>query len=237
MFDLSHQSMSALFAQLPRAATGATVTAGDGAYHGLERRSSASHAARLLALMFDEIDYGVLLVTADTSTLLHANHAARAELDANYPLQLFGRELQARHAADAAPLHDALSGARRGLRKLVTLGAEGHRVGVSVVPLGSPGDAGPQATLLLLGKRQVCERLSVQWFARAHALTPAETRVLEGLCEGDDPRDVARKHQVGLATVRTQIGCIRAKTGTDSIRELVRRVAVLPPMRSALRTT
>jgi DNA-binding CsgD family transcriptional regulator len=235
MFDLSHPSMSALFAQRPPAAPDAGATAGEGAYRGLERRSQASHATRLLALIFDEIDYGVLLVSADTGTLLHANHAARAEFDAGYPLQLFGRELQARHAADAAPLHDALAGARRGLRRLVTLGAEGQRVGVSVVPLGALGDTGPQATLLLLGKRQVCERLSVQWFARAHSLTPAETRVLEGLCEGDDPRDVAAKHRVGLATVRTQIGCIRAKTGTDSIRELVRRVAVLPPMMNALR--
>jgi DNA-binding CsgD family transcriptional regulator len=38
-----------------------------------------------------------------------------------------------------------------------------------------------------------------------------------------------------MATVRSQIGSIRAKTGAESIRELVRRVAVLPPMRSALR--
>jgi DNA-binding CsgD family transcriptional regulator len=90
-------------------------------------------------------------------------------------------------------------------------------------------------TLLLMGKRTVCERLSVQWFARTHALTPTETRVLEALCEGDDPREVAARHAVGMATVRSQIRSIRLKTGAESIRELVRRVAVLPPMRSALR--
>jgi DNA-binding CsgD family transcriptional regulator len=86
-----------------------------------------------------------------------------------------------------------------------------------------------------MGKRTVCERLTVQWFARAHALTPTETRVLEALCEGDQPREVAARHQVGMATVRSQIGSIRNKTGAESIRELVRRVAVLPPMRCALR--
>ena len=34
---------------------------------------------------------------------------------------------------------------------------------------------------------------------------------------------------------RTQIGAIRVKTGTNSIRDLVRRVALLPPLVGALR--
>jgi hypothetical protein len=38
-----------------------------------------------------------------------------------------------------------------------------------------------------------------------------------------------------VSTVRTQIGSIRAKTGANSIRELVRQVAVLPPLVGALR--
>jgi hypothetical protein len=40
---------------------------------------------------------------------------------------------------------------------------------------------------------------------------------------------------VAVSTVRTQIGSIRAKTGAGSIRELVRQVAVLPPLVGALR--
>ena len=40
---------------------------------------------------------------------------------------------------------------------------------------------------------------------------------------------------VALSTVRTQINSIRAKTGAASIRALVRQVAVLPPLVSALR--
>jgi hypothetical protein len=41
------------------------------------------------ALMLDEVDYGMLLV-ADDMLVLHANHVARAELDAEHPLQLLG---------------------------------------------------------------------------------------------------------------------------------------------------
>ena len=45
----------------------------------------------------------------------------------------------------------------------------------------------------------------------------------------------AAQHGVGLATVRTQIGCIRSKVGAQSIRDLLRMVGTLPPMLSALR--
>lgn len=204
------------------------------AYRGPERRSSASQATRWLSLMLDEVDYGMLLL-ADAAQVLHVNHAARAELDAGHPLQMLGRELRAREPQDVARLHDALSGAHRGLRKLVTLGMPGQRVSIAVVPLGVLGSGGPTATLLVLGKRQVCEPLSVQWFARSHGLTPAETRVLEGLCNGLDPREIAELHGVGMATVRSQIGSIRQKTAAESIRDLVRQVAVLPPMVGVLR--
>jgi DNA-binding CsgD family transcriptional regulator len=40
---------------------------------------------------------------------------------------------------------------------------------------------------------------------------------------------------VAVSTVRTQIGSIRAKAGAGSISELVRQVAVLPPLVGALR--
>ena len=101
--------------------------------------------------------------------------------------------------------------------------------------LSTRSDDLDRATLLVLGKRQVCEQLSVQSFARSVNLTPAETRVLEQLCRGVRPTTIARQHGVAVSTVRTQIGSIRAKTGAASISELVRQVAVLPPMVNALR--
>ena len=198
-------------------------------YRGPERRAGPAPVARWLSMMLDEIDYGMLLLT-DEAELVHVNHAARAELDAGHPLQLLGRQLRARHAQDVARLHDALASAvQRGLRRLVSLGDGGDRVNIAVIPLGA------KATLVVLGKRHLSERISVQCFARMHGLTPAETRVLESLCEGLDPREIAELNEVGLATVRTQIGSIRAKTGADNIRALVRQVAVLPPMVGALR--
>ncbi len=203
-------------------------------YRGPERRSAASQGARWLALALDEVDFGMVLV-ADDGQVLHANHAARAELDDEHPLQLLGRELRARLAADAAALLDALSAARRGLRRMVHLGERDRKASIVIVPLGALAAGGQQASLLMLNKREVCGNLSAQCFASSHGLTPAETRVLLALSQGKKPREVAEAHGVGLATVRTQIGSIRAKTGTAGIRDLVSRVATLPPMVSSLR--
>lgn len=206
-------------------------------YLGPERRAIGRDSASWLTRMLDEIDYGMLLVTADAQ-VTYLNHAARQELDGQHPLQLLGRALRAHRPQDVAPLFEALAAAQRGLRRLMTLGAGEQRVSVSVVPLPDSGDAtrgGSALTLLVLGKRQVCAKLSVQGFARSMGLTPAETRVLESLCTGVRPSEIAKSAGVAVSTVRTQIGSIRAKTGAPSIRELARQVAVLPPLVGALR--
>lgn len=209
------------------AATGAVAPA------GLEARQVERSLSLCLAHMLDEIDYGMLLVDAEGG-VHYSNHAARLELAGAHPLHLRTHDLVAHCADDAQALSAALAAAQRGLRRLVTLGKGEQRVAVSVVPLAGQPRLGA-LTLLVLGKRQVCEQLSVQGFARSVALTPAETRVLEMLCGGVQPNAIASRQGVAVSTVRTQIGSIRAKTGASSIRDLVRQVAVLPPLVGALR--
>lgn len=189
----------------------------------------ASPLGHLLARALDELDYGIALLGAD-GEVLHLNHRARQLLDASLALQWSGTRLAASDPQDAATLQEALHAAtRRGLRRLLALGRGAARQSAALVPV----EAGVAA--LLLGKSQVCEDLSIQCFARNHALTAAETRVLSGLGSGARPTQIAREQGVKLSTVRTQIGAIREKTGADSIGALVRQVAALPPMVGALR--
>jgi len=220
---------------LERLLAGTALGSGSDAYKEPKRRHAGRDLATTwFALMCDEVDYGMLLVEAD-GRVVYMNHAARVELDGQHPLQLVGAALQAQCASDVVQLHDALTAAQqRKLRRLLMLGEGEHRVSISVVPLPS-NDGHEGMTLLMLGKRQVSQRLSLQAFARGVALTPAETRVLESLCEGLDPREIARQNAVGLATVRSQIHSIRAKTGAPTVGALVRQVAVLPPLVEALR--
>lgn len=203
-------------------------------YQGPERRGESPATTQWLAHMLDEVDYGLLLIV-DGSHVLHINHAARTQLNAQHPLQVVGQTLRVREAADLPPLHAAIVAARRGLRQLVTMGRGDAAVSVAVTPLGVLGLGGPPATLLTLGKRTLCTPLTVQMFARGHALTPTETRVLEALCRGLDPRDLGAEMGVDMTTIRTHISAIRGKVGADSVSEVVRRVAVLPPVVGVLK--
>ncbi len=191
----------------------------------------------LLAFMLDEIDHAMLLV--DGATLIHANRAARQELDGkrggDHPLVVRDGVVTARRAADAAAIDEAILAAKeRGTRKLLALGDKAQRVNVAVVPMAvTPGDD-HAAVLLVLSKRQVCGDLAIFWFARTHGLTQAESVVLHALCKGHGPSEIAQKNAVAISTVRTQLASIRAKTLMPSLRELVNQVACLPPLVHAL---
>ena len=188
-----------------------------------------------LALALDEIDYGVVLVDAQGRTL-HANHSARSELRGDHPLclQADGR-LVAGSADDARSLAAALADARQGKRRMLTLGQRSQRVSLAVVPLPRQPDQAGERTALILGKREVCEPLSLQCFAHSHDLTLAETRVLGLLCNGVAPGAIARELGVATCTVRTHLSAIRAKTGSPNLQALLRRVAALPPMLGVVR--
>lgn len=207
-------------------------------YAGPERRGAASLQHRRMAQMLDTLDYGMLLI-GENLDVSHINKAARRDMDDHHPLQWVGGQLQARLQKDQQPLRDALVGAtQRGLRRLLQLGdSQGpgrQRISVAVVPLPALGADEQPGAVVLLGKRQVCEELTVEWFARSHGLTMAETTVIKGLCADLTPHEIAARQGVGLATIRTQIGSIRIKTGAGSIRALVQQVALLPPLVSAL---
>ena len=230
MFETANTTLSTHRAPFPLTSSG---------FSGQRGQASASESVpkaawHWLAAALDELDYGIVLLF-DGINVVHINDAARVELDDKHPLQLQGSELRARLARDVAPLHDAVSDASlRGMRRLLTLGKDAERASVSVVPLEA-ADAGPRAVLVVLGKRTVCESLSVQGFARSYGLTAAETRVLVALCNGVPPAQAAVELGVAISTIRSQIGSMRQKTGAESIRALVRQVAVLPPVKGALR--
>lgn len=183
--------------------------------------------------LLDELAIGVMVLRGD-GHVMFSNHPARAETRQQGSVCVVDGRLQACRSEDAALLAGAVAAAQRGLRRMVTLGHPGQRRELAFVPLASaPGE--PALMAMLFGRSRLCEPISVQCFAKAHELTPAEARVLELLCEGMDPRSIAEVNAVGMATVRTQVHAIREKTGTCSIRELIRRVALLPPMVSTLR--
>ncbi len=88
----------------------------------------------------------------------------------------------------------------------------------------------PSYALLVFAKQQLCDTTTVTLFARERGLTGAEGQVLEQVCKGLRPSQIATRHGVQISTVRTQLRAIRHKTASDSVRELVEKVSVLPPL-------
>ncbi len=192
-----------------------------------------------LALMLDQVDHPMILLS-DDQTVLHANRAAQVELEAGagkaaHPLLWRDGKVVAAERADAAELAEAMLAARtRGIRKLLSLGSKGCRISVSVTAMPATAADPHGAILLVMGKRHVCGDLSVFWFARSHGLTQAECTVLQSLCKGLGPSEIAHEHAVAISTVRTQLASIRSKTGMANLRDLVNAVACLPPLMHAL---
>ena len=198
-----------------------------------ERRQAESLSSHWLSLVLEELDYGVVLLNA-AGRVLHCNLAAKRSLDEAHPLQICGNQLRCRDSKDCAPFSEALSAAEQeGRRCLLRLGTDEMSCNVVVVPLNR--DVSQAAVLLVLERRQLCGELATQWFALRYGLTPTETEVLKALSAGARPGLVAEQQGVAISTVRTQIQSIRAKSGADSISELLRQLAVLPPLVSALR--
>jgi len=198
--------------------------------------SAAGANATLLARVLDEIDYGLLLVSV-AGALRYANQLGLREVTGHGPLYLEHGQLHARAPADQGPLHAALFDAQRGRRRLFSVGHNGGSVSVAAVPMPA-GDDDPNEPLVLLvfGKRCASETLTVDFYARCHALTATETNVLKRICGGLKPKEIAREHGVAISTIRSHICSIRVKTQTESIRDLVNRIAVLPPITPAMKT-
>lgn len=214
-------------------------------WNGMPPRHGVAIADGCLALMLDQIDYGVMLVD-DAQRLLHANRAARTHLAQQPGLRVTDGALVADDPRDQQSLRLAIQAASAcGLRRMLTIGGETHGLVVAIVPMPRTGDdeeegeggAGAAATsggvLVMMSRRAICSELSAQGFARDHGLSSAEVHVLMGLCLGHPPAEIATRQGVALSTVRTQIANIRLKTHSASIRDLVQRVAQLPPMPSA----
>jgi DNA-binding CsgD family transcriptional regulator len=183
-----------------------------------------------LGALMDEVDLG-LLVVARSGGLLFINGCAEQMMSSgdhpwasteggHWQLTALGAEL----------LRAVETTLARRTRKMLRLSpAAGGQV-VAVLPF----DALPDAALVNLGRPQICEPLSIQCFAISHGLTSSETQVLVHLCNGLRPTEIASRQGVLMSTVRTQISALRCKAGCGSIDALIRRVAMLPPMRSAL---
>ena len=208
-------------------------------YVGPERRTRGNGLWQLLAAVLDEVDYGLMLV-ANGGRVIHANHFARQILDGGHLLEIRAGKLRALTPQGQTRLLDAVVAAQhKDTRSMLNLGTEGAAaVGLSVVPL--PISVNTQShterpVLITLQRSQLVEALSVGAFARTHNLSRREEEVLGCLCAGMKPTAIAKQLQISEGTIRTHVHNLKVKAHCHSMVELVKRVAVLPPIMTALK--
>jgi DNA-binding CsgD family transcriptional regulator len=183
----------------------------------------------LLALLVDELAHGVLIVSAQ-GRILHANHAARRELDHAAVLGAERGELKVLMPADAKAFQNAMGKAIAGRRSLIKLAAEGVDFTLAVVPLQRQAGVPCERIALMLSRVGVSESGVFGAFARNHGLTHTEEQVLVFLCRCLSTPEIAIQMKVAVSTVRSHVRSLCAKTASSGVRELVNRVAILPPV-------
>ena len=182
-----------------------------------------------LAALMDELAHGVVLATLE-GKVLHANQAAHNELSRRRTLLEVDGHLKGRTADGTRLLHERLARLADGKRSLLEVPAEGgSTLTLALVPLRA-SLAEPVRAAILFSRAAVCDSLMLCFFARTYRLTATEEHVLGILCEGFSAPEVASRMDIAVSTVRSHIRSLCAKTRSGGVRELVSRIAVLPPM-------
>ena len=178
--------------------------------------------------VLEEIDYGLILVGADCE-VQHANHLARHELSRERFMRTQNERLLGTSSWQTEQIVRGVQRAAQGRREMILLRNGELCLHVACVPLFHGYEEGG-SVLLMLGRQNDTGNLALTFFSRSHGLTPAEEAVLKSLCEGLRVPEIATAKGVSENTVRTHVRSLRDKTGINSIRGMIQRIANLPPV-------
>lgn len=203
----------------------------------LRRLNGVDLMQRAAWASLDALRHPVLVLDGDRR-VAHANLAGAALLAAGDGLACAKRELRA-----SAPSHAGRLGALIG--RAVPRAGEVPRAGALHLPRPSGGPhlalvamplqagtgwdlPGAPAALLCVGDPAAAARLPPAMLAELFGLTGAEAALASDLLGGGDLRGIATCSGRSLATVRTHLARLMAKTGTARQAELTRMLAGLP---------
>ena len=211
----------------------------------------ASLAQTLAACALDAMASGVIIID-QYARILHRNAAADEVLASRQCVAVDSGHVTVTYMPDVRQFSQALTKAAAGQRSMIALGAMSDAL-VAVVPLRTPQAAPVQATTsagkgptaaaksahnsgaqhfaLIFSRTDMCEALSLKPFAGAYELTPTEERVLALISTGQTVPEMAKRFNLGAATIRTHVRNICNKTNCHGLREIVTRLAVLPALK------
>jgi DNA-binding CsgD family transcriptional regulator len=192
--------------------------------------------AATLSNVLDGMSAGVFLLDGG-GRIVHANVDARMIFNAGDFLRAVNGRIVACDVDFDQSLREALSAAAgedgnidTKARALPSITHSGERYVVHVLPL-TPGARGPVGSLrsavaaLFVRKAALDSSLLPEIVAKAYRLTPAELRVLRAIVDVGGVPEVAAALGVAPTTVKTHLGRLFEKTGTNRQADLVKLVA------------
>ncbi len=198
----------------------------------------------MLETTLDLLNAGVVLADGD-GRIVHANTAARSFIEGS-ALSTANGQMSARNAQSASELRAAIASAaggttsdipREGFSVLAT-NPDGRDLAIWVLPLDSGlrrDFGGTFAASVALFMRELGDTSSfpAELFIRRYGITPAECQLLVFLTQGFTLADTASTLGISIATARTHIARLLAKTGTESQIHLMRlAISALAPATS-----
>ncbi|MBV8745679.1 MAG: helix-turn-helix transcriptional regulator [Xanthobacteraceae bacterium] len=183
----------------------------------------------------DALSAAVFLLDAG-GRIMHANTAGHELLDASNVLRATGHRLVAVNAQTEQVLNAAVAAAARGDTAagasgiaLALITRDGARYLGHVLPLRSGLRAQSEhmhgASIALFVRRVGMELPPSELVGQTYKLTAAELRVLFGIVKVGGVPDVAARLGVAETTIKTHLGRVFEKTGTNRQADLVKLVA------------
>ena len=195
-----------------------------GAYNGGAAAPQPARSQRLAALgqcLMQRLETPLIVADAD-GAVLEANPAATRRIERRDGLWLdAGGRLALRQAGRWVPLsrwHAQVAASGEMVLPLEAEGSAPMQITLRAMPAGeSSGQAGGW----LLATIEQVQLTRTDAMRRRFRFTHTQARLAEMLCEGMRPTCAAEKLGVKISTVRTHVGQMYEKTGTNSQAQLV----------------
>jgi DNA-binding CsgD family transcriptional regulator len=120
--------------------------------------------------------------------------------------------------------------AEHGQRKFAFLGHGEQQITAALSSIAIGDNHTETGLLITIERKNVCEGSSLWAYGRILGLTAGELKVLDYLAQGQDPKVVAKSLKISVSTVRTHIRSIFGKTASTNMRDLMMKIAKLPPV-------
>jgi DNA-binding CsgD family transcriptional regulator len=176
--------------------------------------------------LLDQVGCGICVVD-ESMQLVYSNFRAREMRFARWFTDSGRLEMKAGDTG-ALQMRAAIASALFGKASILQTFESGNCVVVALSPIDM--EHHERAVLITSERVHLLQSATFQIYAKALRLTPKEIAVLVELTRGREPKVVAHDMNLSIETVRSHIKALLGKASAGSLRELLLRVATLPPI-------